>query len=118
MYVSFWLGSRGSVKEKELDAELGRYSALILWDGKEFYDRLDSQVVVSCATAEGFPPVALALAFACHRMPRVLTAQGVGRPYNPGDGSVPCAGVYLLHVVDPGRGQIPHSRSGTRPLSG
>ena len=72
--------------EIELDTELGRSSALILWDGKEFYDRLDSQVVVSCAQAESFPPVALALAFACHRMPRVLTAQGAAGPIIPGTG--------------------------------
>ena len=60
--------------ELELDALDGKVSVLVLWDGTQFFDRLEAPQTAKCALSTEFPVVPLTMGMMQHRGPRLLTA--------------------------------------------
>ncbi len=60
----------------EVATLLGKFSALVLWDMKAFFDSLDASRLVEAAEDADFPLDQLALGLILHRAPRMLRVQG------------------------------------------
>jgi len=64
----------------------------LLWDGKQYFDRLPVQGTIDAAVEQGFPRPLLALAMQAHRAPRILTYNKAWGPTVPATGRSILAG--------------------------